>query len=148
MMLGGMNPLLPTGNALIRLTNLERPAKVANVPAVTVTIPANPAFVGLLRSACAHVAAIADLTLEEIEDLRIAVSEAVTLLIPHCDQISCDLTPGDHEVIAEVSAVTDSSLSIDRDDFSWVLLSALAKAEPIQEGPNVTITLTKARASQ
>lgn len=118
------------------------------MPAVTVTIPSNPAYVGLLRSACAHIAAIADLTLEQIEDLRIALSEAVTLLIPHCDFLTCSLSPSRHEVVVTVSATTDESLSIDRDDLSWVLLSALATAEPEQVGRQVTITLTKVRTGQ
>lgn len=116
--------------------------------AVTVTIPANPAFVALLRSTCAHIAAIADLTLEETEDLRIAVSEAVTLLIPHCDEITCALTPVPHQVQVLCMASTDGALAIDREDFSWMLLSSLAKAQPHVDGRDVTITLTKARADQ
>lgn len=132
----------------IRLPILGEPEKVAPVSAVTVTIPANPAFVGLLRSACAHVAAIADLTLEEIEDLRIAVSEAVTLLIPHCDQITCTLTSVPHEVQVVCTATTDGAVAIDREDFSWMLLSSLAKAQPHVDGREVTITLTKARIGQ
>lgn len=115
------------------------------MPAVTVAIPANPAFVGLLRSACAHVAAVADLTLDEIEDLRIAVSEAATLLIPYTEELICTLSAEAHRVTVECSATTDENLAIDRNDFSWVLLSSLAKAEPNQEGSSVTITLVKAR---
>lgn len=115
------------------------------MPGITVTIPADPAYVGLLRAACAHVAAAADLTIEEIEDLRIAVSEAVTLLIPHCEQLTCTLTPTNHEVKVQCSAVTDQAISIDRDDLSWVLLSSLAAATPIQDHSNVTIELVKAR---
>lgn len=118
------------------------------MPAVTVTIPANPVFVGLLRSACAHVAAVADLTLDEIEDLRIAVSEAATLLIPYTEELVCTLIAEPHQVTVECNAITDENLAIDRNDFSWVLLSSLAKAEPAQEGNSVTITLTKVRDGQ
>lgn len=116
------------------------------MPAVTVTIPASPSFVGLLRSACAHVAAAVNLTLDEIEDLRIAVSEAATLLIPHSQEITCTFSPLEGEVVVECYAVTDEHLAIDKNDFAWVLLSTLAKAEPKQESNKVTITLTKARA--
>lgn len=118
------------------------------MPGVTLTIPADPAYVGLLRSACAHVAVTADLTIEEIEDLRIAVSEAATLLIAHSEQLTCTFsaTPGEVKVLC--SAVTDHALEIDHDDLAWVLLSSLATATPIQDHTNVTIELVKARTLQ
>lgn len=118
------------------------------VPGITVTIPADPAYVGLLRYACAHVAATADLTLEQIEDLRIAVSEAATLLIAHSEQLTCTFTPLEHEVKVQCSAMTDEAISIDHDDLAWLLLSSLAEATPIQDHSHVTIELVKARNGQ
>lgn len=116
------------------------------MPEVTVTIPANPAYVGLLRSACAHVAAEADLTLEEIQDLRIAVSEAATLLMPHAEQLTFSLTPSEHQVKVLCSAVTDATVEINRDDLGWILLSSLANVDPIHNNSTITIEITKVRA--
>jgi serine/threonine-protein kinase RsbW len=48
---------------------------------VTVTAPARPEFVHVLRSVVATVAARADLTYDEIDDLRLAVDEACAQLL-------------------------------------------------------------------
>ena len=48
---------------------------------VTVTVPARPEFVHVLRSVVATVAARADLTYDEIDDLRLAVDEACAQLL-------------------------------------------------------------------
>lgn len=112
---------------------------------VRLDIPADPAYVGLLRSACSHVAAVADLTIEEIEDLRIAVSEAVTMLIPHATEISCLFTPSQFRVAVECSAQTTSGITIDQDDLGWVILSSLVSVEPSQTDSRVSIHLAKER---
>src|SRR3954454_8113182 len=46
-------------------------------------VPADPAYLAVLRTATAGLAARLDLTLDEIEDLRIAVDEACALLLEH-----------------------------------------------------------------
>jgi serine/threonine-protein kinase RsbW len=48
---------------------------------VTVTVPAKHEFVHVLRSVVATVAARADLTYDEIDDLRLAVDEACAQLL-------------------------------------------------------------------
>ena len=49
---------------------------------VELVLPADPAYLGVVRTACAGLGARLDLTLDEIEDLRIAVDEACTLVLP------------------------------------------------------------------
>lgn len=49
---------------------------------VELELPADPAYLGVVRTACAGLGARLDLTLDEIEDLRIAVDEACTLVLP------------------------------------------------------------------
>lgn len=113
---------------------------------ITVAIPAQAAYVGLLRSACTHVATSANLTIEEIEDLRIAVSEAATLLIAHSKEVSCQFTPHPGSVEVLCTAKVDEQLQINKDDLAWVILSSLAEVDPQQEGNRVAITIIKERS--
>ncbi|GAB2676008.1 ATP-binding protein [Thalassiella azotivora] len=48
---------------------------------VDLHVPADPAYLAVLRTATAGLAARLDLTLDEIEDLRIAVDEASALVL-------------------------------------------------------------------
>lgn len=48
---------------------------------VELSVPADPAYLAVLRTATAGLAARADMTLDEIEDLRIAVDEACALVL-------------------------------------------------------------------
>ncbi len=51
--------------------------------AVEVRIPADVGYVSTLRLTAASLAARCDLTIDDIEDLRLAVDEACALLLPH-----------------------------------------------------------------
>ena len=46
-------------------------------------MPADPAYISVLRTVTASLAARRDFTIDEIDDLRIAVDEASALLLPH-----------------------------------------------------------------
>lgn len=48
---------------------------------VDLRVPADPAYLAMVRTATAGLATRLDLTLDEIEDLRIAVDEACSLLL-------------------------------------------------------------------
>ena len=66
--------------------------------AVEIRLPADSAFLSVLRTATAGLAARLDFTLDEIEDLRIAVDEACAMLLPYAietAQLTCrfELTP-------------------------------------------------------
>ena len=67
---------------------------------VEVSIPADVAYLSVLRTATAGLAARLDFTLDEIEDLRIAVDEACAMLLQHNvahSSLTCrfDLAPAD-----------------------------------------------------
>ena len=51
-------------------------------PDVELRIPADSAYVAVLRMATAGLAARLDFTLDDIEDLRIAVDEACAMVLP------------------------------------------------------------------
>src|SRR6202023_1942715 len=96
---------------------------------VTVCMPAEGAYLSVLRTATAGLAARLDFTLDEIEDLRIAVDEACAMLlaeaVPGTD-LECEFElTGDAMRIA-VSVLTVSGTEPSRDTFAWTVLSSLA----------------------
>jgi serine/threonine-protein kinase RsbW len=97
--------------------------------AVEIKLPADSAYLSVLRTATAGLAARLDFTLDEIEDLRIAVDEACAMLLPHAvetAQLTCrfELTPETLEVT--VTLPTTRGQLPERDTFSWTVLTALA----------------------
>ena len=119
---------------------------------VTVKLPAASAYLSVLRTATAGLAARLDFTLDEIEDLRIAVDEACAMLlaqaVPGTD-LTCEFElTGDTMRIA-VSVLTADGAVPSRDTFSWTVLSSLAGEVDAQVGPDdrVTVTLQKRRGA-
>jgi len=96
---------------------------------VSVRLPASAAYLTVLRTTTASLAARLDFTLDEIEDLRIAVDEASCLLLADArpdTELSCDFELGTDSLSVTVSAITKEGRSPARDSFAWTVLSALA----------------------
>jgi serine/threonine-protein kinase RsbW len=96
---------------------------------VLLALPAATTYLSVLRTATAGLAARMDFTLDEIEDLRIAVDEASGMLLPGAPE-GAELTCR-FEVAPGRIAVTLSTPSVDRelpprDTFAWTVLTALA----------------------
>lgn len=97
------------------------------VDVVELRVPADPAYLTVIRTASAGLAARLDLTLDEIEDLRIAVDEACALLLAHSthdgENLHAEFTlrPGSLDVHVQGPARTLP----DRDSFAWTVLEAL-----------------------
>ncbi len=101
---------------------------------VLLDVPAAPAYIAVVRTAAAGLAARVDLTLDRIEDVRIAVDEAcVMLVVPGEDDpatLSCEFTLEDESLEVEVSR---SEITLpDRSAFVWSVLSALV--DSLQDG--------------
>jgi len=96
---------------------------------VSVRLPAEGAYLAVLRTTTASLAARLDFTLDEIEDLRIAVDEACCLLLadaaPEADLTSVFEMSGD-SISVTVSTRTSQGRGPARDSFAWTVLSALA----------------------
>ena len=117
---------------------------------VEVRLPAERRFVAALRSLSSSLAAQCDLTVDEIEDLQIAVDEACALLLPHALQPGASLTArfglgaGCLDVVASVPAAPHADP--DRTGFSWTVLTALAdRLEVTSAEGALTIAITKQR---
>jgi serine/threonine-protein kinase RsbW len=117
--------------------------------AVEVRIPAEVVYVSTLRLTAASLAARCDLTIDDIEDLRLAVDEACALLLPHAAEKSTldarfELHSG--RLIVETTVATDESAEPDRSGFAWTVLGALASSVEVRNaGGRLAITVTKAR---
>lgn len=118
---------------------------------VEVQVPADGAYVATLRLTAASLAARCDLTIDDIEDLRLAVDEACALLLPHAVSESSMrarfvLASGRLEVTTTVDSPDSSAASPDRSGFAWSVLSALASDVHVNgDGGHLSITVTKQR---
>ena len=118
---------------------------------VVLVVPADGSYLAVLRTATAGLAARLQFTLDEIEDLRIAVDEACAILL--------SVAPAQTEVTSQFE-VTDSALSIDvsvpasgratlpgGNSFSWQVLTALAgEVSARTDNGRAAIRLTKRRS--
>ena len=97
---------------------------------VELSLPADGAYLSVLRTATAGLAARLQFTLDEIEDLRIAVDEACAMLLPIATpdaELSCLFTVTDDALMVETSVPTTSTgPRLPAESFSWQVLSALA----------------------
>jgi serine/threonine-protein kinase RsbW len=121
---------------------------------VEVRLPADGAYLSVLRTATAGLAARLDFTLDEIEDLRIAVDEACAILLQKAvagELLSCRFDLDGDALTITVSAPTIDSRPPTKDTFAWTVLTALAGevdagARTDQNGDTrVAITMRKRR---
>ncbi|HEX4190208.1 MAG TPA: ATP-binding protein [Marmoricola sp.] len=120
-------------------------------PDAEVRLPAETAYVAVLRMAASGIAARLDFTLDEIEDLRMAVSEACSLVLG-------DATPGgsltarfyldQQHIEVRVSADAVDPSVPDTDSFAWQVLTTTATDVTAAAAPHeLAVTLTIASTS-
>jgi serine/threonine-protein kinase RsbW len=110
-------------------------------------IPADSAYLAVLRTATAGLAARLDFTLDDIEDLRIAVDEACAMVLPQArpdSDLTCTFDLDAARLTVAVSAVCDSPRPPNRDGFAWTVLAALTNEVSADvEGDTLTVTLAR-----
>jgi serine/threonine-protein kinase RsbW len=116
---------------------------------VEVHAPADVVYVSTLRLTAASLAARCDLTIDDIEDLRLAVDEACALLLPHATaESTLDARFVLHEgrLEVETSVRTAESAEPDRTGFAWTVLGALASTVDVRKHDGqLIIAVTKQR---
>jgi serine/threonine-protein kinase RsbW len=120
--------------------------------AVTVKMPADGAYLSVLRTATAGLAARLDFTLDEIEDMRIAVDEACAMLLSQAipgSTLNCDFALDRDAITISVSVRCLAPRVPSNDTFAWTVLTALAGDVEALVGPGdmLTIVLRKCRDS-
>jgi serine/threonine-protein kinase RsbW len=115
---------------------------------VELRLPAEGVYATIVRTTAAGLAARLDFTIDEIEDLRIAIGEASALAITEADP-GTDLvarffiSPGRMTVVLETEAVDDPPL--DTESFAWQVLDTMAQdasAGPDEGRFHVRFTVT------
>jgi serine/threonine-protein kinase RsbW len=118
---------------------------------VEMWLPADTGYVATLRLITASLAARCDLTIDDIEDLRLAVDEACALLLPHAKaattmHIRFELLRSCLAVTTTVDSPEATAASPDRTGFAWSVLSALATTVDVSGSDGrLAITVTKRR---
>lgn len=115
-------------------------------------VPATAGHLALLRTAVGGFAARECLTIDQIDDLRIAVEEAAVQLLRHArgERLELDIcrTPAGVEVRLHADVVGEEPV-VDEASFSWSILSALADELSVEmRQRHATIVLTKHRFTQ
>ncbi len=116
----------------------EQPPASAPADRVTVRMPADGAYLSVLRTATAGLAARLDFTLDDIEDLRIAVDEACAMLLSQAipgSSLECSFTLEPECMVISVSVPSLNPRPPSADTFAWTVLSALAGSVEAQAGP-------------
>ena len=97
-------------------------------PDVELRLPAESAYVAVLRMTTAGLAARLDFTLDDIEDLRMAVGEACALVLEHADakgDLHANFDLSDGSIRVSVSADSAHGGEPDAESFGWQVLTAL-----------------------
>jgi serine/threonine-protein kinase RsbW len=120
-----------------------------DAPTVTLRVPPLADHVTLLRTVVSGIAARRDYTLEQVDDLRMAVEEAAVLLLRHGDGTPLELRAviEEHQLQVELSTeVSTPETVVDPSSFSWMILQALTDGlSTAVEGTTASLTLVKHR---
>ena len=99
--------------------------------AVELRVAARLENLAVLRTLVGAVGTFADLDLDSVADLRLAVDEACTLLIRSASpgtSLVVVVDPRDDDVVVEASAVCETGDVVSPGSLSWMVMSSLADA--------------------
>ena len=96
---------------------------------VELRLPADSAFAAVLRTTTAGLAARLDFTIEDIDDLRMAVGEASAMVLEQSaagSDLTCEFFLAQASMTVRVSADAPGVVP-DLDSFAWQVLTTLAQ---------------------
>ncbi|MDH2415343.1 anti-sigma factor [Nocardioides sp. CER19] len=107
---------------------------------VELRLPTDGAFISVLRTATAGLAARLDFTLDDLEDVRMAVGEAAALVLEAADP-GADLTTRfwlrPHELTITVATPARAATAPAADSFAWTVLTTLAREATVRAEPGI-----------
>ena len=117
-------------------------------PDAEVRLPAETAYVAVLRMAASGIAARLDFTLDDVDDLKMAVSEACAMVLASATpggNMYAEFFLGENRIEVRVSADALNADPPDPGSFAWQVLAATAaqvSAEASHERVTVCLTIT------
>jgi serine/threonine-protein kinase RsbW len=126
---------------------------VTDLPtSASVDVPASPAFVQVLRNVVAGVAARLDMPIDQIEDIRLAVTEAASILLGEGDPTTLRMTIGRDDESLDVTLTSDGRVDpwpSERVMASWPWLVVKGLTDQLRadqgDGAGLSIGFTKGR---
>ena len=122
------------------------PAKQRTRSDVELRLPADSAYVSVLRTTTAGLAARLDFPIDDIEDLRIAVGEASAMVLPEAapdTDLTCRFYLSAGALTVEVGVEAADPVHPDYDSFAWQVLSTLAtRAEAESSDGRFSVSLS------
>jgi serine/threonine-protein kinase RsbW len=113
---------------------------------VELRLPADGVYVSVLRTTTAGLAARLDFTIDDIEDLRIAVGEACAMVLPEADpgsSLEARFHLAQAELTVSVGVEASSAATPDFDSFAWQVLTTLATTATVDSAAGrFVVTLT------
>ena len=104
-------------------------------PEIEVAVPATSAYLSVVRTAAAALAARLDFTLDDIEDLRMAVDEACSILLTQVvegSQLKCSFYIDGATMTVSARAHAPTPRPPSRDGFAWMVLTALTSSVDVE----------------
>ncbi len=113
---------------------------------VELRLPADSAYVSVLRTTTAGLAARLDFPIDDIEDLRIAVGEACAMVLGEAERdtdLVCLFYQSPGKLTVSVTGTVDGAIAPDYDLFAWQVLTTLATgADAATTDTTFTITVS------
>lgn len=117
----------------------------------TITVPAHRDFVGAIRALARSSAVLADLCLEDVEELQLAVDEAATLILPLVDPeatwLRARFEVGPRRLVTILDLKCRESGQVDRHGLAWVMLTAIDPGVVVhEENGHVSVEIVRGDA--
>jgi serine/threonine-protein kinase RsbW len=118
---------------------------------VTLRLPAHRDFVSGIRALTRSMGVLCDLTVDDIEDLQMAVDEAVTVLLPLVNHevdelITVDFVVDRPTLHISIAITRQPEAMPDRTGLAWAMLTALdADLDVRADGPTLALHLSRTR---
>lgn len=99
---------------------------------VVLSVPATGLYAAVVRTTAAALAARVDFTIDDIEDLRIAIGEAIALGIEatqpatESTHLTCTFALAVGAITVTITAPTSVEHRVDTESFAWQVLDTLA----------------------
>lgn len=118
--------------------SFEQPTVSPTTSSLSLSVPASPEHVWVLRSMVRTVASRQPLSPDALDDLVLAVDEAVALLVSHARSASavvCVLASSPGSLRVHLIAITAASVDVLTSSFGWFVLATLVDNATLDQKP-------------